>query len=128
MYYISVFYKSDMARSQTPPLRRSPTMEQGVQASESTPPQKDNKTGVKSDGGGNKPTKGPIQRQPPGQRRRFPSREERPPSRESQRDNQQDNREKEARQERSSQGAKDRQPGMAITCLSHVYRMFITCS
>ena len=105
---------------QTPPLRRSPTMEQGVQASENVSPQKD-----KADSGHqpHKPTKGPIQRQPKdqqGQRRRTSSREERPPSRENnqhqrhdhhqqQQQQQQDNKERESRQERSSQGAKDRQ-------------------
>ena len=102
---------------QTPPLRRSPTMEQGVQASENVSPQKD-----KADSGHqqHKPAKGPIQRQPKdqqGQRRRTSSREERPPSRENNQrhdrhdhhQQHQDNKERESKQEKSSQGAKDRQ-------------------
>lgn len=123
----------DLGR-QTPPTRRSPTMEQGVQASEnnSSASQKDDhKSGSKTETSSNRAKGGSNnhQRQQQ-QRKRTSSREDRPPSRDSQQQRereqqqsshqrdqrnhqQQDNKEREERQsgERTSQGANRERQG-----------------
>ncbi|XP_072013588.1 protein LSM14 homolog B-like isoform X2 [Amphiura filiformis] len=111
----------DLGR-QTPPARRSPTMEQGVQAS-SRPHHRKKPIKVEPDrtvADTNSSTRG-RPKDPynvsPGSEKTTPSKEERPPSRESHQDNREreskqdrDSRQdRESKQDRSSQGAKDRQ-------------------